>query len=157
MGEKPSPADLVLLFTVFTGAAMFATPELLKSLQATSSEFKSAFELYNRLALSLVDDVCRPGQECLTGLQGLASLMHLHTDLYGMSEQVHLLRTRIVIMARKMQIHRLDTPRSQQERRGLGDDNGLNVEIQRRIWWYIVSTDWCVLSILQYIYICYGY
>jgi hypothetical protein len=40
-----------------------------------------------------------------------------------------------------MKIHRLDTPRYREERQKNGADM-VDVEVKRRVWWHMVSSDW---------------
>ncbi len=48
-----------------------------------------------------------------------------------------------MLMARAMEIHRLDTAKSIEQRRVKGC-NMIEIEVQRRIWWHMVASDWYI-------------
>lgn len=102
---------------------------------------KVFFERYLRLALSLLDNTARPLNPSTVTLEGIIILLHLLSSLDGYTERVYMMRTRALLMARTMQIHRLDTAKNRELRR-LNGYNPVEVELQRRIWWNLVSADW---------------
>jgi hypothetical protein len=140
-GEAPSAENLMLLFSIFAGAALVWTPQLLVKLQSTREEAKAAFKAYARLALDILDHPSRLIQASTTSLVAIATMAHLLMNTDGYPFKVHLLRHRCLLMSREMQIHRLDTAKSCEERR-LKGCNMIDVEVQRRVWWNMVASDW---------------
>ncbi|KAI0130229.1 hypothetical protein BJ170DRAFT_307161 [Xylariales sp. AK1849] len=136
-GQDADSANLLLLFSIFAGAALFWTSELLEKLGADPAAAQVAFVTYSRLAISL-SETAAPST---TALAGIITLIHQFTNADGFGEQVHMLRTRSSVMARTMQINRLDTAQSREIRRVQGGDM-IVVELQRRIWWHMVASDW---------------
>ncbi|KAL4972931.1 hypothetical protein BDW66DRAFT_154277 [Aspergillus desertorum] len=140
-GDEPNIAGLALVYAIFAGAALAWTTELLEALHATQDEAKIAFSTYSHLALSILDDRQQSVPSSTVTLQAISTLSYVlsHTD--GFSQKVHMLRVRQLLMARSMQIHRLDTTKRREERR-LNGSNVIETEVQRRIWWHMVSSDW---------------
>lgn len=140
-GEEPNASALLLVFGIFAGSALIWTPQLLQKLATTKSESKAAFMAYARTALAIIDHPDHIAQPSTTALVGMGVLGHLFMNTDGFPIKVHLIRHRCLLMSRDMQIHRLDTPKSREERRIKGC-NMIDVEIQRRAWWYMVASDW---------------
>lgn len=140
-GEEPSPAIIMLLFSIFAGAALVWTPRLLERLQSTREEAKAAFMRYTRLALDVLEHPRRLIQPSTTALVAISTMAHLLMNTDGFPLKVHLLRHRCLLMSREMQIHRLDTAKSREERQ-LKGCNMIDVEVQRRVWWNMVASDW---------------
>ncbi|KAJ5684179.1 uncharacterized protein N7477_000524 [Penicillium maclennaniae] len=140
-GEEPPPADLMLVFAVFAGAALVWTPQLLEKLNATQWEAKSAFMAYARLALAILDHPRQTLKSSTTALVAIGTMAHLLMNTDGFPLKVHVLRHRCLLMSKDLGIHRLDTAKSREERRLKGCDM-IEVEVQRRIWWWMVASDW---------------
>lgn len=138
LGETLDAATLLLLLSIISSATFIWTPTLLKMLFITPSEAKDLHVAYSHLALGLLDHDLPPSTSALAGI---STLTYLHTNAEGLPDKVHLLRARGLLMTREMRIHCLDTPKSREQRRLNGYD-GIEVEVQRRIWWHMVSSDW---------------
>jgi hypothetical protein len=140
-GEEPPAADLMLLFAVFAGAALVWTSQLLEKLNATQWEAKSAFMAYARLALAIMDHPRQILKSSTTALLAIGTMAHLLVNTDGFPLKVHMLRHRCLLMSRDLGIHRLDTVKAREERRAKGCDM-IEVEVQRRLWWMMVASDW---------------
>lgn len=136
-GNSPAPEDVLTLFVVFAGAAHSSTPDILQQLGTTEDGARASFALYTRLAMQMVaHPPLAPTTVCLAAM---ATLLHLLISVDGISMSVHLLRSRLIVMLRVVQLHKLDAPRS------VRVSDIVEVEVQRRIWWDTVSTDWYVV------------
>ncbi|KAL4905495.1 hypothetical protein BDW74DRAFT_185040 [Aspergillus multicolor] len=140
-GEEPDLAGLALVYAIFAGAALAWTADFLETLHASREEAKTAFSTYSRLALLILDDHQEALPLSTVALEALCTLGHVlaHTD--GFSHKVQTLRMRQLLMARTLQIHRLDSAKCIEERR-LKGSNSIETEVQRRIWWHMVASDW---------------
>ncbi|VUC32842.1 unnamed protein product [Clonostachys rosea] len=133
-GQEPTSTSLLLLFTVFAGAAQFWTPKLLERLDATRENAEIASETYINIALSIVENAHRRIEPSTTALASILTLAHIVLDWDDSSVvSAVILRSQCLSMARAMQVHRLDTPTSTEERRVKGV-NTVDVEVQRRVW-----------------------
>ncbi|KAK8187514.1 uncharacterized protein BKA78DRAFT_191448 [Phyllosticta capitalensis] len=145
-GQEPDSITLLLLFSIFASSAYFWTKNLSDRLQVGPATARNAFNVFSKLAISLVEQDGRPVKPSLMALQSISILTHLFSNSDGFSTTFHLLRCSGLLMAQALRIHHLDTPHSQQERRTKGA-NMVEVEVKRRIWWHIVASDW-LLSFL---------
>ncbi|KAJ5390243.1 uncharacterized protein N7496_001311 [Penicillium cataractarum] len=139
--EEPSAANLMLLFSIFAGASLVWTPRLLGTLQSTREEAKAAFKTYSRFAMEILEHPRLHIQASTTALVAIGTMAHILMNTDGFPLKVHLLRHRCLLMAREMQVHRLDTAKSREERR-LKGCNMIDIEVQRRVWWNMVASDW---------------
>jgi hypothetical protein len=145
--EKPPLANLFLIFTIFACAVLGWTPELLKKLNSSEAEVKAASTKYTHLVLSILDNDTQPLPSSTVVLEAMCSLVHLFVIMPNFLVKVSMLRIRCLLMARELSIHCLDTPQSQ-EKRILNGCNMIDVEVQRRIWWSMVASDWYKLNLL---------
>lgn len=137
----PLIENLLLLFTVFAGAAFAWSPRLLQQLHATRAEAKAAYVEYVHLGMSIVDNTVRPLAPSTTALAAMGNLNFITTHARGLSDNAVALRMKCYGMARTLQIDRLDTSKSREERRRKGC-NMIDVELQRRVWWNLIGVDW---------------
>lgn len=135
--QPPSGDALALSFSIFSGATLTWTPDLLGTLGTTPQGAKEAFATYTDVAVSLSECV---GPSTVS-LQAISLLVHILTGADGFGEKVHQLRSRGFFLARTMQLHRLDTPQNRDARRREGYDE-VELEVQRRIWWNMATSDW---------------
>lgn len=80
-------------------------------------------------------------QSSTTAPVAIGTMAHLLMDTDGFPVKVLVLRHRRVLMSRDMQIHRLDTAKCREERRLKGCDM-IDIEVQRRVRWNMVASDW---------------
>ena len=136
--DLPPLENLLTLFVVFAGAAHACTSQMLEQLDATEDTARAAFTAYSRLAMQIVaHPPLSPSTKCLAAM---ATLLHLLISADGVHTAVYLLHGRCLVMARVMQLHKLDTASRRAERQK-GCDM-VEVEVQRRVWWDIVASDW---------------
>lgn len=139
-GKDHEIANLILLFSIFGGAALAWTSKILMELRTTREQANAASTAYTRLAMYLLDSHHHLPASTVA-LAAIASLAYVITSTEGINAKNYLIRTRCLLMAREMQIHLLDNPENQEERR-LKGCNMIEIEIQRRVWWNMVASDW---------------
>lgn len=137
---EPDVAQLLLLFSIFAGSAFAWNAQLLEKLSTTQAEAQAAFKAYTHLATSILDSY-HSLPSSTTALAAISTLAHVITNCDGFPLKIHLIRMRCLLMARAMQIHRLDTAKSREERKHKGC-NLIEIEVQRRVWWNMVAFDW---------------
>ncbi|KHN97981.1 C6 zinc finger domain protein [Metarhizium album ARSEF 1941] len=140
-GGMPPMEGLLLLFSIFAAAAFLWSSEFLQAFHATRAEAKAAFVEYFQAGMSIIDNAAHPIMPSTTALAAMCNLHYVTTHARGLSDSDMALRIKCYGMARSLQIDRLDTAKSQQERRQ-GGCNMIEVETQRKIWWSLVCTDW---------------
>ncbi|RBR08449.1 uncharacterized protein FIESC28_10249 [Fusarium coffeatum] len=144
--KTPQTDELLLFFSIFAGACMSWTDELLVKVEATKGEVTSDFDKYFHLAMAMADDSRKPLPQTVTAVAALVNLSHVainSDDVFPIKALT--LRSRCYYMCRAMMIHRLDAP-AEQEQRNKADTNVspnfIDLEVQRRVWWHLVATDW---------------
>ncbi|KAJ4251533.1 hypothetical protein NW762_011521 [Fusarium torreyae] len=139
---EPKIEDLLMLFSIFAGAALSWTDELLRKLDATRENATSAFETYLKYAMSIVDDAHRPLSPSTTAVAAVATLAHvaINSDDTFPFRALNI-RNRCYLMCRVMMIHRLDGATACKERELTGPSS-IDLEVQRRVWWNMVASDW---------------
>ncbi|KAB8260928.1 hypothetical protein BDV32DRAFT_158597 [Aspergillus pseudonomiae] len=139
-GQGVDAARLLLLLSIFAGSMLAWTPQLLEKLNTTPTEAQAAFKVYTRIAISILDHP-QPIEHSTTALAAMATLSHIAGNSDAYPYKLPLIRFRCFTMARAMQIHRLDTPKSC-EQRELKGYNAIELEVQRRVWWNMLASDW---------------
>lgn len=140
--EAPKIDELLMLFSIFAGAALAWTDELLHRLEATKANAVSAFDCYFHSALSIIEDAHTPLPPSVTAVSAICTLAHVAINSDDVVPIKALdLRSRCYNMCREMMIHRLDSPAAQKER-DINPANNIDLEVQRRVWWNMVASDW---------------
>ncbi|KAL4790511.1 hypothetical protein BDV19DRAFT_393992 [Aspergillus venezuelensis] len=139
-GITTDQSAVALLFTIFAGSALSATPELQQRLSARTAHAAAASKKYLQLARSAVESL-RTTPASTTGLSAMIVLANLITNETGHGLDGHLIRSQCYWMARSMEVHLLDTAKRQEEHRAKCC-NIIELEVQRRIWWNLIATDW---------------
>ncbi|KAL5590767.1 hypothetical protein FOBRF1_014324 [Fusarium oxysporum] len=140
--EVPKIDELLMLFSIFAGAALAWTDELLHKLEATKENAVSAFDCYFHSALSIIEEPCTPLPPSVTAVSAISTLAHVAINSDDVVPAKALdLRSRCYNMCREMMIHRLDSPAAQKER-DVSPANNIDLEVQRRVWWNMVASDW---------------
>ncbi|KAF5630331.1 hypothetical protein F52700_7353 [Fusarium sp. NRRL 52700] len=134
--------EMLMLFSIFAGAALAWTDELLHRLEATKVNAVSAFDCYFHSALSIIEDTHIPLRPSVTAVSAICTLAHvaINSDDVVPIKALNL-RSRCYNMCREMMIHRLDSPAVQKERH-ISQANNIDLEVQRRVWWNMVASDW---------------
>ncbi|PYH45665.1 Zn(II)2Cys6 transcription factor [Aspergillus saccharolyticus JOP 1030-1] len=130
-GKEPNFTVLILLLAIYAGGTIVATPELLESLEATEEKSRTAFATFMRLAITMLDHPKRPIAPSTVALLAITILSHILTHADGFHDNIQALRMRAIFMARVE-----ERKRTQYE--------VVEIEVQRRIWWHIVASDWIV-------------
>lgn len=134
-------ANILMLFSIFAGAALSWTTQFLSKLRALRKEARAAFKMYARLAMSILEHCPEKFPTSTPALAAVTTLAFVVSNASFSLFDVNMLRCRCMLMAKAMQIDRLDTFKSREERR-LKGYNTVEIEVQRRIWWHMVSSDW---------------
>ncbi|CAG8032551.1 unnamed protein product [Penicillium olsonii] len=139
--KQPTATTLMLLFSIFSGAALVWSSSLLEELSVTQAEARSAFHAYSQEALFILEHPTQPLKPSTNALVATCILTHSLANDAGLSVKMRILQVRCFSMAQELRIHRVDTARSQEERRLKGSDM-IEIEVQRRVWWNMVASDW---------------
>jgi hypothetical protein len=142
--RRPSATQLAFFVCIFSASAYFAKIQFQFDSYALQNCSQIALaELWARQAVRLLTEPLVPPS--VEALQTMMSLAHLCTQIEGVRGSFALLGASGIQMAKDMKIHRLDSRPCREERRKNGADM-VDIEIKRRIWWHMVSSDWQVFA-----------
>lgn len=91
-------------------------------------------------ALSALEHVRVSSQISIEAVQATILLTFQFCHFEGLSPHTRLLHTSAFTMARELGLHRIDAPGS--ERLDAAQVNAIELEVSRKVWWHLVSTDW---------------
>ena len=98
--EHQGIANLLMLFSIFAGAALAWTPQMLKHLDCTQEAAKAAFTAYTDIGVSTLDNAHPSMPPSTVSLAAIATLAQVITNTDGYAFKVHMLRSRCLLMAR---------------------------------------------------------
>ncbi|KAL2180544.1 uncharacterized protein P884DRAFT_192252 [Thermothelomyces heterothallicus CBS 202.75] len=90
----------------------------------------------------LVNTAQEPGTSTFEGVQAWALLSFLVQTAEGASHRFRFLHNCSLAAARELSLHLVDSPTKADPSNRAGDENPINCELKRRIWWHIAVTDW---------------
>lgn len=93
-------------------------------------------------ALEVLEYSRLKGSDSLEDIQAMIIVAFLITNLVGITSQAWYVFSTAITVARHLQLHRIDHP--QNKRLGISRQDKIDTEIGRRVWWYLVATDWYV-------------
>ncbi|KAI9039781.1 uncharacterized protein KD926_009124 [Aspergillus affinis] len=140
--KQPKPHHVVLLYGIIASSIYLWTeqdmdlPFCRNGKQATE---KSA--LWVKSALDLLDYLRRASSQSMEEIQGIIIASFVVCHLEGPSARYRDLITSAITMARELGLHRIDIPNDADATDECSRDP-LEAEVGRRVWWYLVSTDW---------------
>lgn len=99
-----------------------------------------ASSIWSDAALDVLDYSRHTSLGSIEGIQATIITSYLIYCNKGFSTTFRQLHSSTVTMARNLSLHKLDSPHKRQRKNP--EANVPEYEIKRRIWWYVVSTDW---------------
>lgn len=145
--QKVGPAHLALLLSVAATGAYFWSPAI--SMQGrlfqSSSQAEDCSNFWMKWAMDVLENNRRTIFPSVEDLQATILICHLITNLEGFGARARFLYSTGLNMARDMGLHIIDSPRN---RKKPGSEEGhIAIEVKRRLWWYIASSDWYVRTL----------
>ncbi|KAL2072058.1 hypothetical protein VTL71DRAFT_11401 [Oculimacula yallundae] len=138
-GQNPDYAYLALIVTIFALSAYFSTATSGLYFKPSDSMIHSRrWTLLAQEALSAANCLAEPNIETLQSL--ILMSQHMMANI-GAVATIRTLSATIMHTARTMSLHTLDTARNKKLRESTVVDFA-DLEVKRRLWWHIVSTDW---------------
>jgi hypothetical protein len=145
LGHNVAPGHIALLLSIFASTAYTleastADPLFLNQANATNCAIS-----WTKAALDTLDNSRRNLQGSVEDVQATILLSFIIFNLEGFSLRFRTLSCSALIMARDLSLHRIDADSCAKK------ESSVQLEIKRRIWWLMVSTDWWVfLSFCSY-------
>lgn len=138
--RKPCYSHVALIATIF-GIVAYITPNRPSSIPLENPEAMTHVISW----LSLVKDALAAANYRSTPtIETIQSLLlisqHLLVNLGNLTTFKALMGL-ILHMARSLSLHQVDSPHNKRLRHGVAVD-WVELEVKRRIWWHLASTDW---------------
>ncbi|EED21190.1 conserved hypothetical protein [Talaromyces stipitatus ATCC 10500] len=141
--EKNSKKDLDFLFCIFSSSCFYIIRNNPNSLPRELMEARSSYNSWKEIALDLVLIGDAMLSLSLILLQSVCIMFGLIWDSEGQSPVFILLRSVATTKAIQMKLHRVDSHSDTE----LGARSTIELDIKRRLWWHLASTDWIVGSL----------
>jgi hypothetical protein len=139
-GVLPEHSILALLCTVIALAKYFAQKSWALGENAASPDEQTYgdFVALASRALAQARHLDNPSLESIQAVILLASHLLLNT---GATTAFRVLLTAMFMSAQALLIHQIDSPKNQKLRENTNYDR-VELEMKRRLWWHIASSDW---------------
>lgn len=141
LGDEPvNPSYLGLLFGAFAGVAGHRSGhDIEDGLFTSRQEAMNVCKLWLRHGLDCMSISRRVGAGTLQDIMMCIVLCFLVFNLEGFSVRARSLHASALTIARDLGLHKIDSPEGREEN---AKESHIIVEIKRRLWWHIASTDW---------------
>jgi hypothetical protein len=144
-GTQVSTGAVILLLAITADVTYsWTSSDMEFGLFGNPEEANSQSVFWLKSGLDLLDNAQRNAHLSVECVQGILILLFVTCNLEGISIRARSALYKAIIMAREMGLHRIDHP-SNASLGSLGHTSGwteLQLEIGRRVWWYLMSTDW---------------
>ena len=133
------PGNMILLLSIFaTCTHSWSQRDCERGLFPTPAEAISQSPLWIKATEDVLDIAHRTTSVSIEGVQGMIIMSFILADLEGFFRRCRSLYNMAYMLARELELHFLDHPSNEH----LADS--VQTEIGRRVWWYLVATDWLV-------------
>jgi hypothetical protein len=130
----------LLLAILATTTTFWAEHDMHYPIFPSIEEANSQSTQWMKLATEVLEYSRSKHLESVEDVQAMVILVFVTTNLVGIASQARHIVSTAISVARELSMHRIDHP----------DNSGLEVplpssakaEICRRLWWYLVATDW---------------
>ncbi|KAJ6028105.1 hypothetical protein N7540_003681 [Penicillium herquei] len=132
---------VALLLAILASTTFFWTElDMQSPLFSSVTEANEQATLWLKVALDVLEYSRRKALDSLEDVQAMIVVGFMITNLVGIASQAWYVFSNAIAVARRLNLHRIDHPR-----RGTIDGShpdSIQAEIGRRVWWYLVATDW---------------
>lgn len=144
-GQKPlKPGHLVLLLSIVASVTHVWTQhddvDCEGSLFSSSAQANAQTPLWITSTLDVLNAVQNGPPLALEAVQGIIILSFLICNLEGVSLRYRSLISMGLLLGRELGLHRIDRDPN------AAAANSIQAEMGRRVWWYLVATDWYVFA-----------
>ncbi|CAI6337307.1 unnamed protein product [Periconia digitata] len=138
-GEVKS-GDMILLYAILTAAmhTWSADDCCKRGLFTTPEEAHKHSAIWIKATEHLLEIAQRTTKMSIEGIEGIIVIGFIVSSYKGFSRRCWHLMNNAILHARELGLHRIDHP-SNSESSGTA-----NAEVGRRLWWYLVATDWAM-------------
>ena len=133
------PGNVILLLCIFASCThSWVRSDCERGLFSTYAEANSQSPLWIKATEDVLDISHRTTCLSIEGIQGIIIASFVLLNMEGFSRRCKSLFSMAFLLARELGLHRLDHPSNAKLA------NSAQTEIGRRVWWYLVASDWFV-------------
>lgn len=140
--QPVKPGSIILLLSIIASATHVWTPcddgDIGGSLFSSSAQANVQTPLWIKATYNMLNATRSSAALALETIQGIIILSFIVCNLEGVSLQYRSLVSTGLLLGRELGFHRID------QESNAATANTLQAEMGRRVWWYLVSTDWFV-------------
>lgn len=141
--QPVEPCHVALVLSIFASTAYYWTSRNDHDLLfVTLDDANQASLLWSKAALDLLEHSRRTTCGSIEDIQATVILSFLVLNLEGLSATSRSLMRTALIIARDISLYKVDA--HHHERRSNHQDDGIEIEVKRRVWWHVVATDWSI-------------
>lgn len=131
------PISLIAIISVHSGKTGPLQPH---PLYDTVQAARQTSVYFLRTALDVLDIIRRAGSVSLETVQASALLAFLLFHVEGFSSRTKAIQSYGLSLARDLGLHKTDLNRD--PKMHLSQNEIIDLEMRRRVWWHLASTDW---------------
>ncbi|GKZ28337.1 hypothetical protein AbraIFM66950_003594 [Aspergillus brasiliensis] len=137
-----SPGQVALLLSILSSAMYTWTRKDSEGASlATPQQVNAASSLWVQGTLDLLDHCRRISLQSLEAIQAMIIISFVITNIEGITARFRDLLSTAITTARELSLHRVDHQVGVDGREETSDAS-VDPEMKRRVWWYLVATDW---------------
>ena len=141
--QPVEPGHVALLLSIFASTAYYWTSRNDRDrLFITLEDANQASVLLSKAALDVLEHSRRTTSGSVEDIQATVILSFLVFNLEGFSATSRSLMSTALIIARDLSLYKVDA--HHHEMQGNPQEDSVEIEVKRRVWWHIVATDWSV-------------
>lgn len=136
--------DVCLLMAIITSTTFFWTPCDLftRPLFSSIEEASEQSSTWLRRTLELLEFSHRVASKTIEAIQATIIAGFVICNLVGISSEAHYWFSSATSVAWQLSLHRIDHPHN--GNLNIPPPDSIEAEVGRRVWWYLVGTDWLV-------------
>ena len=135
------PGLTALFLSIFASTTFAWTPRDNESLFSSVEEANNQTTLWITTALAVLEFSHSTTSGSIEDIQAMIILSFAVCNVEGFSSRFWTLKSTAISMARQLSLHRIDHVSSVPVE-NMTDLSSTRVEIYRRVWWYLMATDW---------------
>ncbi|KAJ5499999.1 hypothetical protein N7453_009050 [Penicillium expansum] len=140
--SKPVKIGYVsLLLSILARTTPFWTEhDMCNPIFSTAEEAVAQSTHWMRLAIEVVDYSRYKHLESIQDIQAMIIMVFVTARIVGITSQARHMISTAISCARELSLHRVDYPHN--SNLDMPSPSSAKAEIYRRVWWYLVATDW---------------
>ncbi|KAF7595223.1 hypothetical protein BBP40_006968 [Aspergillus hancockii] len=136
LGLNVEPGHVTLLLTVFASTAYMLELNTADSIFLSQTHAMNCAITWTKTALDALENSRRNTQGSMEDVQATIILSFIIFNIEGFSSRFRTLSSSALVMGRDLALHQIDADT------GTKNESPVQLEIKRRVWWHMVSTDW---------------